>query len=211
MTFKKPLSVGQVAEICRVSKKTVLNWIYDGGLKAFTTYGGHYRIWPANVKKFLDSTGMDIPFDYVDDRTTHILIIDDDIDFSNILRSAIVAELPEVEVATTDDGYEGLMLIGELKPQLVILDIKMPKLDGFQVLEMLRGRKAEHELKVLVVTGYLDPETRQQLSKTIADHWIDKLSDITTMIKTIAAYVRSEKPMFLDKDNARNNASQGLG
>jgi two-component system OmpR family response regulator len=211
MTFKKPLSVGQVAEICRVSKKTVLNWIYDGGLKAFTTYGGHYRIWPANVKKFLASTGMDIPFDYVDDRTTHILIIDDDIDFSNILRSAIVAELPEVEVATTDDGYEGLMLIGELKPQLVILDIKMPKLDGFQVLEMLRGRKAEHELKVLVVTGYLDPETRQQLSKTIADHWIDKLSDITTMIKTIAAYVRSEKPMFLDKDNARNNASQGLG
>jgi len=65
----------------------------------------------------------------------------------------------------------------------------MPKLDGFQVLEMLRGRKTEQELKVLVVTGYLDPETRQQLSKTIADHWIDKLSDITTMIKTIAAYV----------------------
>ena len=202
MTFKKPLSVGQVAEICRVSKKTVLNWIYDGGLKAFTTYGGHYRIWPANIKKFLDSTGMDIPFDYVDDRTTHILIIDDDIDFSNMLKSAIITELPEVEVTTTDDGYEGLMLIGELKPNLVILDIKMPKLDGFQVLEMLRGRKAEQELKILVVTGYLDPETRQQLSKTIADHWIDKLSDITTMIKTIAAYVRSEKPMFLDKDNA---------
>jgi excisionase family DNA binding protein len=202
MTFKKPLSVGQVAEICRVSKKTVLNWIYDGGMKAFTTYGGHYRIWPANVKKFLDSTGMDIPFDYVDDRTTHILIIDDDVDFSNILKSAIIAELPEVEVTTTDDGYEGLMLIGEVKPQLVILDIKMPKLDGFQVLEMLRGRKAEQELKILVITGYLDPETREQLSKTIADHWMDKLSDITAMIKTIAAYVRSEKPMFLDENNA---------
>jgi excisionase family DNA binding protein len=200
MTFKKPLSVGQVAEICRVSKKTVLNWIYDGGVKAFTTYGGHYRIWPANVKKFLDSTGMDIPFDYVDDRTPHILIIDDDIDFSNILKSAILAELPEVEVTTTDDGYEGLMLIGELKPQLVILDIKMPKLDGFQVLEMLRGRKNEQELKVLVVTGYLDPETREQLSKTVADHWIDKLSDITVMIKTIASYIRSEKPMPINKN-----------
>ena len=202
MTYKKPLSVGQVAEICRVSKKTVLNWIYDGGMKAFTTYGGHYRVWPANVKKFLDTTGMDIPFDYVDDRTTHILVIDDDIDFSTILKSAITAELPEVEVTTTDDGYEGLMLIGELKPQLVILDIKMPKLDGFQVLELLKNRKTEQDLKVLVITGYLDPATRQQLSKTIADHWMDKLSDITTMIKTIAAYVRSEKPMFLDENNA---------
>jgi len=202
MTYKKPLSVGQVAEICRVSKKTVLNWIYDGGMKAFTTYGGHYRIWPANVKKFLDSTGMDIPFDYVDDRTTHILIIDDDLDFSTILKSAIVADLPDVEVTTTDDGYEGLMLIGELKPQLVILDIKMPKVDGFQVLELLKTRKAEQDVKVLVITGYLDQETRQQLSTTIADHWIDKLSDISTMIKTIGAYLRSEKPLFLDENKA---------
>lgn len=201
MTYKKPLSVGQVAEICRVSKKTVLNWIYDGGMKAFTTYGGHYRIWPANVKKFLETTGMDIPFDYVDDRTTHILIIDDDHDFSTILRSAIVAELPDVDVTTTDDGYEGLMLIGELKPQLVILDIKMPKLDGFQVLELLKSRKPDQDVKVLVITGYLDPDTRQQLSRTIADHWMDKLTDINTMIKTIGAYVRSEKPMFLNENN----------
>ena len=200
MTYKKPLSVGQVAEICRVSKKTVLNWIYDGGMKAFTTYGGHYRIWPANVKKFLNSTGMDIPFDYVDDRTTQILIIDDDPTFSDILKTAIVAELPEVDVATTDDGYEGLMLIGELRPQLVILDIKMPKLDGFQVLELLKNRQAEHELKVLVITGFLDQETREQLSKTIADHWMDKLSDITIMIKTIASYVRSEKPLSMHKN-----------
>ncbi len=200
-TYKKPLSVGQVAEICRVSKKTVLNWIYDGGMKAFTTYGGHYRIWPANVKKFLDTTGMDIPFDFVDDRTTHILIIDDDQDFSNILKSAIIAELPDVEVSTTDDGYEGLMMIGELKPQLVILDIKMPKIDGFQVLELLKTRKLEQDVKVLVITGYLDPETKQQLSKTVADHMMDKLTDINTMIKTIAAYVRSEKPMFLSEDN----------
>ena len=200
MTYKKPLSVGQVAEICRVSKKTVLNWIYDGCMKAFTTYGGHYRIWPANVKKFLNSTGMDIPFDYVDDRTTQILIIDDDPTFSDILKTAIVAELPEVDVATTDDGYEGLMLIGELRPQLVILDIKMPKLDGFQVLELLKNRQAEHELKVLVITGFLDQETREQLSKTIADHWMDKLSDITIMIKTIASYVRSEKPLSMHKN-----------
>jgi two-component system, OmpR family, response regulator len=202
MTYKKPLSVGQVAEICRVSKKTVLNWIYDGALKAFTTYGGHYRVWPANVKKFLDSAGMDIPFDYVDDLTTHILIIDDDNDYTQMLKSAINAELPTVEVVTTDDGYEGLMLIGDIKPQLVILDIKMPKVDGFQVLELLRNRKNEHQdMKVLVISGYLDAETKQQLSKTIADYSIDKLTDITILIKTIMAIVRSEKPMFLDEIN----------
>lgn len=198
MTYKKPLSVGQVAEICRVSKKTVLNWIYDGALKAFTTYGGHYRVWPVNVKKFLDSSGMDIPFDFVDDRNTHLLIIDDDKDYAQMLKSAIGAELPGVEITTTDDGYEGLMLIGEIKPQLVILDIKMPKLDGFQVLEMLKNKKPDHEMKILVVSGYLDKDTREQLKKTVADYALDKLSDINILIKTIVSVVRSDKPVTLD-------------
>jgi len=201
MTYKKPLSVGQVAEICCVSKKTVLNWIYDGALKAFTTYGGHYRVWPVNVKKFLDSTGMDIDFEYVDERITHILIIDDDADYSQMLKSAISNELPGAEITATDDGYEGLMLIGEIKPQLVILDIKMPKIDGFQVLDLLKTRKIDHDMKVLVITGYLDEGTKKQLAGTIADHWMDKLADINGMIKTIVSFVRSDKPVFLNGSN----------
>jgi DNA-binding response OmpR family regulator len=93
------------------------------------------------------------------------------------------------------------MLIGEIKPQLVILDIKMPKLDGFQVLELLKNRKTDHEMKVLVVSGYLDQQTRDQLSKTVADYALDKLSDINVLIKTIVAVVKSEKPVFTDESN----------
>ncbi len=197
ITYKKPLSVGQVADICRVSKKTVLNWIYDGGLKAFTTYGGHYRVWPANVKKFLDTTGMDIPFDFVDERTTNVLIIDDDVDYTKMLSNAIKTELPTVEINSTDDGYEGLLMIGEIKPQLVILDLRMPKVDGLQVLELLKGRKADHDMKVLVVSAYLDEKTKRQLRATVADYALDKLSDINVLIKTVSALIREEKPVFL--------------
>lgn len=198
-TYKKPLGVGQVATICRVSKKTVLNWIYEGALKAFTTYGGHYRIWPVNLKKFLDVSGMDIPFDFVDETSTHILIIDDEKPYAQMLKSVIAAEIPGVEITTTDDGYEGLLLIGETKPQLVILDLKMPKIDGFQVLELLKDRKAAHAMKILVVSGYLNPETREQLAKTCADSVLDKLSDITVLVKTVAALIRSEMGAFQEE------------
>src|SRR6266446_5950305 len=68
MVYRKPLNVGLVAKICRVSKKTVLNWIYKDALKAFTTLGGHYRVWPGDLKKFLTKAGIDVPFHFVDDR-----------------------------------------------------------------------------------------------------------------------------------------------
>lgn len=186
------MGVGQVASICRVSKKTVLNWIYEGALKAFTTYGGHYRIWPINLKKFLDSAGMDIPFEYVDETSTHVLIIDDEKPYAQMLKSVISAELPNVEITTTDDGLEGLLLIGEIKPRLVILDVKIPKIDGFQVLELLKSRKTEHDMKILVVSGFLNPETKEQLAKTSADAVLDKLSDISLLVKTVTLLIRSE-------------------
>ncbi len=192
ITYRKPFSVGQAATICRVSKKTVLNWIYDGALKAFTTYGGHYRIWPVNLRRLLDTAGMDIPFEFIDDTSTHILIIDDERPYAQMLKSVIAAELPSTEISTTDDGFEGLLLIGETKPQLVILDLKMPKIDGFEVLELLRKRKVDHDMKVLVVSGYLNEETRERLTKTCADAVLDKLADISLLVKTVAALVRSE-------------------
>lgn len=181
-----------MATICRVSKKTVLNWIYEGALKAFTTYGGHYRVWPVNLKKFLASAGMDIPFEFVDETSTHILIIDDERPYAQMLKSVISAELPNTEITTTDDGFEGLLLIGEKKPQLVILDLKMRKIDGFEVLELLRKRKAEREMKILVISDYLNEETRERLAKTAADAVLDKLADISLFVKTITALVRAE-------------------
>jgi two-component system OmpR family response regulator len=191
-TYKKPLGVGQVASVCRVSKKTVLNWIYEGALKAFTTYGGHYRVWPVNLKKFLDASGMDIPFDFVDETATHVLIIDDEKSYAQMLKSIIGAELPSVEIVTTDDGYEALLLIGEIKPRLIILDIKMPEVDGFQVLELLRSRKVEHKMRILVVSGFLNAETREQLTRTCADAVLDKLSDISLLVQTVATLIRSD-------------------
>jgi DNA-binding response OmpR family regulator len=65
--------------------------------------------------------------------------------------------------------------------------------DGFQVLELLKARKAEHDTKVVVVSGFLDDATKAQLSKTVADSSLDKLTDINTLVKTIVDLLRSGK------------------
>jgi len=182
---KKPLNVGLVAKICRVSKKTVLNWIYKGALKAFTTFGGHYRVWPGDLKDFLVTAGLDVPFQFVDERKTTFLIVDDDTAYSKLLKEALCGRFPTADVIMSDDGYEGLLLIGERKPQLLLLDLRMPNIDGFQVLEMLNERKKDHSMKVVVLSAHLDDEARARLKDSMVDQAWEKSQNITIMLQSI--------------------------
>lgn len=191
--YRKPLNVGLVAKICRVSKKTVLNWIYKDALKAHTTYGGHYRVWPAELKKFLVKAGMDVPFQYVDDRQTTFLIVDDDPSYTMLLKEAICSKFPNADVIKTDDGYEALLLIGERKPRVVILDLKMPKLDGFQVLELLRSRKKDNSMKVIVLSAYLDAETRLRIDRTVADDVWEKSKGVVEILQSLSEILNAPK------------------
>ena len=183
--YRKPLNVGLVAKICRVSKKTVLNWIYKDALKAFTTFGGHYRIWPGDLKKFMVRAGLDVPFQFVDERQTTFLIVDDDPAYTMLLKEAICSKFPSADVITTDDGYEALLLIGERKPQMVLLDLRMPKIDGFQVLELLRSRKKDNRLKIVVLSAYVDLDTRERLGQTVADEVWEKRKDLNELLNSL--------------------------
>jgi len=185
MVFRKPLSVGQAAKICRVSKKTVLNWIYRDALKAFTTFGGHYRIWPGDLKAFLVKSRMDIPFEYIDERQTSFLIVDDDPTYSFMLKEALLADFPQADVLVTDDGYEALLLVGERKPQIVILDLRMPKIDGFHFLELLKERKKDSTMRVVVVSAYLNDDSRQRLQFNDVDGAYDKVDDISELMQAL--------------------------
>lgn len=174
MVHKNPMNVGLVAKICHVSKKTVLNWIYKDALKAYTTYGGHYRIWPGDLREFMVKAGLDVHFNFVDERQTSFLIIDDEANYAFVLKEIICTEFPTANVMITDDGYEALLLIGEKKPHVVILDLKMPKIDGFQVLELLKNRKKDYSFKIVVNSGFIDAHARERLAGSVADEIWEK-------------------------------------
>jgi two-component system, OmpR family, response regulator len=167
--YRKPMNVGLVAKVCQVSKKTVLNWIYRGALKAFTTYGGHYRIWPGDLNEFIEKAGIDVPFNHVDDRYTTFLIVDNDPQIAHSLKESICAGCPYANVIISNDGYEALLLIGERRPHVVIFNLKMPNIDSFQVFELLKKRKKDNAMKIVVLTGYQDDAMREKLMTIGAD------------------------------------------
>jgi two-component system alkaline phosphatase synthesis response regulator PhoP len=88
-----------------------------------------------------------------------ILIADDDKIFCKIFKDSLHRDYPEkYEITTATDGEEGLKLAIELKPDLIVLDLKMPKMDGMEVLKALKEKGIVPKTPVLISTNFSDME-----------------------------------------------------
>src|ERR1041385_9137806 len=146
--YREPLQVGTVARICRVCNKTVVNWIKQGALKSFITLGGHNRIWPADLRVFLDRAGIDVEFKFDDQRQTRFLIVNDTPKHRKFLLKSFCDRFPSASVVITRSIYEALLLVGEQKPQVVTWDLNLPKFDEARIIEFLQERRMNTSIHV---------------------------------------------------------------
>ena len=189
----RPLGVGQAAQVCRVTTRTINNWIRAGKLKAYATPGGHFRIWPNDLKKFLEAHNMDINFDFRGEQPKRILIVDDDEAYAEMIREVIHDKLPGCEMTITQDGYEALMMLGEIRPDLVVLDLLMPGIDGFKVLDLIASRKANYDLKVLILSGNLTASAVERLKRSRADRWLAKPVSSAELLHSVLELLSDEE------------------
>ncbi len=118
-----------------------------------------------------------------------ILAIEDDRFFVDLLRLHLVAAGHTVKIA--GDAEEGLRCIPESTPDLILLDLDLPNLSGFDVLEALRSDPASRKIPVIIVTGHTDEETHARCTKIGIDGFFTKplVSDklFTAIARTLAA------------------------
>ncbi len=193
VTVARPLGVGQAAQICRVTTRTINNWIRSGKLKAYATPGGHFRIWPSDLKNFLKAHNMDINFDFKGENPRRILVIDDDEAYADMVREVLREKLDNCEITITHDGYEALILLGEFKPELILLDLMMPGIDGFKVLDLVANRKANYPLKVLVLSGNLTSSAIERLKRSRADQWLSKPVSTAELVHSVVNLLAGEE------------------
>ncbi len=193
LAVTRPLGVGQAAQICRVTSRTINNWIRAGKLKAYATPGGHFRIWPSDLKKFLKAHNMDIKFDSRGEQPRRILIVDDDEAYAQMVREMLRDRLQYCEIDVTQDGYEALMMLGELKPDLLVFDLMMPGVDGFKVLDLIAHRKDSHQPKVLVLSGNLSAAAIERLKRSGADQWLAKPVSSAELVSSVLDLISGEE------------------
>lgn len=165
----RPLTTGEVASYCHVTINAVKKWIYTNKIKAFLTPGGHYRIKPQDFKEFLKKYKMPLAEGIFPSISHHkILIVDDSLHIVEFIKSAVSSIGNKYEIETAGDGYEALIKVGDFKPNLLILDIRMPKIDGCEVCRRIRQNPKTKSIKILAVTAF-GKEDAENIIKSGAD------------------------------------------
>ncbi|HBR15419.1 MAG TPA: response regulator [Candidatus Omnitrophica bacterium] len=174
---EKSLISKNIAEYCQVTQRTAVQWINEGKLKSFRTPGKHIRVNRADFIEFLKKYQMPIPEELVSSLNTNskkkILIVDDDRSMVDSIRRFLQREtVYDLEIAY--DGFEAGQKFSDFKPDLVILDIKMPGLDGYKLCSHIRDNPENKNTKILLISGVINQNGLQQIKKSGANDYLAK-------------------------------------
>lgn len=182
----KLLTTGEVARYCDVSTNAVKKWIRNGRLKAFRTPGGHFRVESEDFKAFLAAHQMPIREDFFAGSARRVLVVDDDSQVRAMLCEVLLTMEPAVEVEQAADGYEALLKVGQFAPDLLVMDLKMPRMDGFEACRRIRGNPGTAGTNILIVSGFMDDAAQQELMRSGASDWMRKPLDVNEFRRRVA-------------------------
>lgn len=154
MTDLRFYSTKTAAEMLGVSLRTVQLWVENGRLPAWKTDGGHRRI-PADAvdRMVADQRNQAAAPTATAARPFRVLLVEDDEHLLQIYRMALETLSPPVEILDATNGYDGLLLIGSNKPDLVVLDLIMPGIDGFRLCRTIDAQQEFAATRIVVVTS----------------------------------------------------------
>jgi excisionase family DNA binding protein len=151
----------QIADLCGVHITTAIRWIDAGQLKAYRTPGGRRRVAADELQGFLERHQIPVELKTGSERP-QVLVVDDD----EIVLRAMARQLGarrRFDVLTASSGYDALLMIGEMMPELVVLDLLMPRVDGFEVCRSIKRSRSTSKVKIICVTGRYTPEIAERV------------------------------------------------
>jgi excisionase family DNA binding protein len=145
-------STREAAERLGVSLRTVQLWSEAGLLRAWKTPGGHRRILTASVDELLQRrTG--VATRRPAGGQFQVLVVEDEPDFRQLFELHLRSwDLP-IQMSSAASGFDALLQIGATRPDLLITDLRMPGIDGFEMLRALKASGEMGEIEVIVVTA----------------------------------------------------------
>lgn len=171
----------EIGKICGVFPTTVINWVKEGRLKASHTPGGHRRVTHEDLAAFMHGLGYP-PLETYETPGRRILIVDDDESVCRMLKRAFKGHDANLNVETLSSGIDALVQMGKTPPDLAILDVVMPVVDGASLCSSLKENPATRGVKIIAMSGKrLSPQKRSVISKH-SDAFFQKPIDVASFL-----------------------------
>ena len=154
----------EAAQLLGISLRTAQLWVENGTLKAWKTEGGHRRISAESLQNLLiskDKQPGTQPSGGSEPEPLSVLVLEDDPVLLRLYKTKIQQWGLPMRLHTASNGYEALILIGRHTPDLLITDLSMPNIDGFEVIRTIMRSGFREGLDIVVVTG-MDSSTIEQ-------------------------------------------------
>ena len=164
-------TTAEVAKLLGMAVRSVQLMVDRGDLEAWKTPGGHRRITRASVERWRGRQGdaattsgapaaAPAPAPAQAGTGPRVLLIEDSVHFQNLVRLLVQRHFPDVQLHVAHDGITGMALYGQIQPDVLLVDILLPDIDGAALITTLRTHEQFARCKLLVVTS-LDAAERE--------------------------------------------------
>ena len=184
LTMKTVFTTGEAAKICKVSQQTIIRCFDSGQLKGFRVPGSRFRRIPREaLYRFMKENS--IPTDALESGRRRVLIVDDDQAVVDLI-SEVLAGDARFETKVVNNGFGAGMLAKEYHPDLIILDVMLPDINGQAVCELIRKDPTMADIKIICISGMVEEEKIVELRAAGADDFLHKPLDIDELIRRVS-------------------------
>jgi excisionase family DNA binding protein len=188
--MKTVFTTGEAAKICKVSQQTIIRCFDNGQLKGFRVPGSRFRRIPRDMLfKFMKDNG--IPTDALESGRRKVLLVDDDTELVEML-TRFLEEDGRFEVRIAQTGFDAGMMVKEYRPDLIVLDVMLPDINGKEVCHRVRADSNLEDVRIICISGMIEDDKIQELRLAGADDFLHKPFDVDVLIERMCNLLEIE-------------------
>ncbi len=179
--MKTVFTTGEAAKICKVSQQTIIRCFDSGQLKGFWVPGSRFRRIPREqLFTFMRDNG--IPTDALESGRRKVLIVDDDEELVELI-SDVLERDRRFEVRSVNNGFDAGMMVKEYRPDLIVLDIMLPDINGKEVCQRVRSDKSMNDVRIICISGMVEEDKVGELKLAGANDFMHKPFEVERLIE----------------------------
>jgi len=193
MSTKTVFTTGEAARICKVSQQTIIRCFDNGTLKGFRVPGSRFRRIPRDqLFQFMRDNG--IPTDALESGKRKVLIVDDDEELVELLTDVFEKD-GRFDIRTANNGFDAGMLVKEFRPDLVVLDVMLPDINGKEVCQRVRSDSNLETVKIICISGMVEQDKVADLRAAGADDFIQKPVTVDRLLERACDLLEIERAL----------------